>query len=263
VATCVVPPERVDARRGATTLRIGDAVLEFVGETLKEQARVVGGGHEIAWDVCLQPLAPPVVHFPFRRLYESGFPRKKVLTPIPRGRLAGWIELDGVRHVLDGWDGLHGHNWGREHALRYAYGNGVFTDGAYVDGFTAKVRLGRVISPWLSLVVVRLPDGRELAFNHPMRWTSGRPLIEDERWELDLPGPHGTRAHLSVSTELPDMVGLRYRYPDGRTGYCLNTKFARGRLRVEDHGRVLYEGTSEHCELETFGPTQIGGITFH
>jgi hypothetical protein len=42
VASCVVPRERVDARRGATTVRIGDAVLELAGETLTEQARVAG-----------------------------------------------------------------------------------------------------------------------------------------------------------------------------------------------------------------------------
>ena len=41
------------------------------------------------------------------------------------------------------------------------------------------------------------------------------------------------------------MVGSRYRYPDGRTGYCLNTKFAQGHLRVEEHSRVVYEGSSD------------------
>jgi hypothetical protein len=48
------------------------------------------------------------------------------------------------------------------------------------------------------------------------------------------------------------MVVLRYRNSDGRVGLCSNTKFGRGQLRVEQRGHVLYEGTSERCEVETF-----------
>jgi hypothetical protein len=66
-----------------------------------------------------------------------------------------------------------------------------------------------------------------------------------------------------MTTQPRDMVGPRYRYPDGRTGYCLNTKFAQGHLRVEEHSRVVYEGSSDQCELETFGPTPADGITYH
>jgi hypothetical protein len=255
VAQRVLPREGVEVRAGATMLRLGDAVLEHGRDALVERAQITGGDHQIAWDVRLEPMAPPVVHFPSRRLYEGGFPRKKILTPIPRGRLDGWIEIDGNHHVLDGWEGLHGHNWGREHAPRYAYGNGVFADGAYVDGFSARVGLGPVSSPWLSMLVVRLPDGRELPFNRPARWLSGHPLVDDERWELDLPGQGGARLRLAMTALRSDMVVLSYRNPDGQVGLCANTKFARGHLRVEERGRLVYEGSSERCELETFAAT--------
>ncbi|HET7036840.1 MAG TPA: hypothetical protein VFI42_14240 [Thermomicrobiaceae bacterium] len=258
----LLPREAVDARRGALSLRLGDATLELRGDALVEQAQVTGGGHRLAWDVRLEPTAPPAILFPARRLYEGGFPKKKVLTPIPRGRLDGWIEVDGERHALAGWEGLHGHNWGREHAFRYAYGNGLFTGGAYLDGFSAKLKLGPMTSPWLSLLLVRLPDGRELSFNRPARWLAGRPRAGDLRWQLDLPGPGGTRARLAMSADAADAVGLRYPYPDGRNGYCLNTKFGRGTLRVEERGRVLYQGDSGRCELETFGPRPVAGIEY-
>lgn len=260
VAVQVLPREAVQVRRGDHALRLGDAALELRPDTLTEHARVAGAGHTLAWDVRLRQEAPPVVLFPSAWMYEGGFPRKKVLTPIPRGRLDGWIEVDGERHALDGWEGLHGHNWGNEHAFRYAYGNGLFPDGAYVDGFSTRLQMGPVITPWLSMLVVRLPDGREFRFNRPGRWLAGRPRTDVLRWELDLPGSRGTRARLAMSARTEDAVCLCYRYPDGRHGFCVNTKFGRGTLRVQEHGRILYEGVSDRCELETFGPRPTAGI---
>jgi hypothetical protein len=263
VAGCVVPANEVKARFGETAVRIRGAMLELGPEVVTEQADVHSGGHHLTWEVRLHPLAKSVVHYPFPWLYTAPFPRKKVLTPIPRGRLEGWIEVDGILHRLDGWEGLHGHNWGREHALRYAYGNGGFDGGAYLDGFTAQLQLGRRTSPWLSMLVVRLPDGRELQFNHPLRWAQGKSAVEHDRWTLDVSGPVGTRAQLSMETKVADMVGLRYRYPDGRVGWCLNTKFAIGRLRIEERGSLLYEGDADSCELETFGPSPRADIDYN
>lgn len=268
VAQQIVPRSDVAAPHGATTLRLGDAAIAVGGEQLTAQAQVQDTAHTIAWDVQLIPApeasgSTPVVHYPHRWLYERPFPKKKVCTPIPRGSLRGWITVDGERHSLDGWDGLHGHNWGSEHAYRYAYGNGLFPDGAFFDGFTARIAVGPLRSPWVSLLVVRLPDGRELPFNQPIRWLSGAPSVGTQHWTVDLPGAHDTRARITVETSLADMVGLRYRYPDGRIGCCLNTKFAQGTLRVEQRGHVLYDGVSERCELETFGPTPPSGVAFH
>ncbi len=262
VAGQELPGELIDARHGGQQLRIGEAQLELRDDLLTERARVIDRDHTLAWDIELRADAAPAVLYPARWMYEGGFPKKKVVTPIPHGRLHGWIEVDGERHLLEGWDGFHGHNWGREHAHRYAYGNGLFPDGAYVDGFTARLKLGRLVSPFLSLLMVRLPDGRELAFNRPARWLGGHPLVEDLHWEIDLPGQDGTRAWLALCAEVEDAVGLRYRYPDGRIGFCVNTKFGLGTLRVEQRGQVLYEGTCDRCELETFGPIASPGALF-
>ena len=238
---------------------MGGAQLRIDRSGLEESADLGA----MKWRVQLTPSSRGVALLPWRWMYTAGFPKKKLFTPIPTGALDGFVEVAGVRHEIAGWRGLHGHNWGTEHAHRYAYGNAAFSDGAYVDGFTARIKLGPVLSPWLSCLVVRLPDGRELRFDHPLRWISGSPSVQPTRWALDLRGPGGTRATLEASCSAEDMVGLVYRYPDGRTGYCLNTKFARLALRVLQRRQTLYEGTTDSAELETFGPAAVGGFEFH
>lgn len=262
VVTEIIPRPLVVAHQGEPHIQLGNAVLEWHGDTLTERASVSDGGHRMAWDVRLAPQAPPAILYPSRWMYDRGFPKKKLVTPIPQGRLEGWVEVDGTRHEVDGWEGLHGHNWGREHAFRYAYGNGIFPDGVYVEGFSARLKMGPVVTPFLSLMLVRLPGDRTLLFNEPARWLSGRPKVDDLRWDISIPGSSGTRVRLMMSADASDAVGLRYRYPDGRTGFCINTKFARGKLRVEEHGRILYEAVSEKCELETFRPRESNTIIY-
>lgn len=230
----------VAASKGALSVELGTAALAFSESGLAEHA----SAGALSWEAALAASAPPVVFLP-RRLYGAPFPRKKILTPVPVGSLSGWIDVEGERHSLDGWSGFHGHNWGREHAHSYAYGNALFPDGGFVDGFSARVRIGPALSPALSRLVVRLPSGEEL------RLRRGHCSWSDHGWALTASG-RGGQAELTMAAPAADFVRLEYRQPDGRTGACLNTKFARAVLRVLRGGREVYSAVSEKAELETF-----------
>jgi hypothetical protein len=232
----------------AGRVRIGAGELRLSGGRLEERA----AAGALAWEVGLLPEADPIVHLPWPRLYTGGFPKKKIVTPVPLGRLEGWIGVEGRREPVDGWRGLFGHNWGREHARAYAYGNAAFTDGALFDGFSARVALGPVSSPPVSIAVLRLPSGEELRFDAARRWLSGSPRWGAHHWRLSLPGARGTLLKLSMEAPERDFVELVYCQPGGGTGLCLNTKFARCAVRAERGARVLYDGETESAELETF-----------
>lgn len=224
-----------------------------------------GEGHTLAWALRLSEPAAPLVHFPHPRLYTAPFPKKKILTPAPSLRFDGTLRLDGREITIDGWRGLRGHNWGREHAYAYAYGNcSVWEDGdgeLLLDAFTAKIRLGPVKSPWLSLAVGR-SRGAPLDWNDLRMWFQRRSRVEFPRWTLELEGRDRTLV-TRWEANPADLAGLRYFHPDGRVSYCYNTKFARLDMVVRGRGGVQTSARSRSAELEFLYPEPLPGIPLH
>jgi hypothetical protein len=233
----LAPGPRIDA--GLVSLSPGRASGELGG---------------VRWDLALEGGGPPLQHLGWRRLYELGFPKKKILTPAPGLRLNGEVRLDGQPVRVDRWVGLRGHNWGRAHAHSYAYGNcNLWDDGVEraVDGFTARILLAGRPSPPLSCLCVRAPEGdRELT--RPRHWLH-HGHIAPTLWHLRRP-----HTHLVMRCSPQDMVGLRYNQPAGGEQYCYNTKFAQVSLRLDD--RLV---GSSSGELETFFPTPLPEIPLH
>ena len=94
------------------------------------------------WSLRLSSSDAPLLHFPWDWMYTASFPKKKAVTPAPHLRFDGEIRIGALAIPVTGWEGLRGHNWGREHAWTYAYGNcHLWSDGARrtIDGFSAKM----------------------------------------------------------------------------------------------------------------------------
>ena len=239
-----------EPRLGEAAVEIDGCRLALADGVLRESARLAG----MAWEVRLVPLAEPIVHLPSARLYSGELPRKKIVTPVPLGRLDGWFKMGSERVSLDGWRGFFGRNWGREHARTYAYGNAAFPDGALLDGFSARLRMGPLVLPPVSIAVLRT-GGSEYRFDRPRQWLSGRPTWNDHSWNLELPGSGGHRLRLAMEAPERDFVRLVYRQPAGGEALCFNTKFACCRLSLTRAGKVLYEGETGSAELETLRPS--------
>ncbi len=226
--------------------------------------RAVGEIAGLRWNLAMSGGLPPLHHLPHDWMYRAGFPKKKILTPAPNLVFDGAFEAGGRAWRVEGWRGLRGHNWGTEHAHAYAYGNcNLWDDGdprRTVDGFTARIRLGPLRSPWLSALLVRRPDRDRTGIG---RWLGagavepGEPRDPGEalRWTV---GWKGVR--LAMRAPPSAFAGLRYAHPDGRESCCYNTKFAEVRLEVDGAGGPW---TSRAGELEILLPGPLPGLPLH
>ena len=208
---------------------------------------------DVRWKLRLSRSDSVLFHFPWDWMYRAAFPKKKAITPAPHLQFDGEIHIAGKTIQVRNWHGLRGHNWGKEHAWTYAYGNcHLWNDGERrtVDGFSAKINLGAGFkSPWLSSAVARNPGAN---LNTPSHWFNTVQL-EPTRWELQ-----GRGYTLRMSARPDQLIGLRYTHPNGTESYCYNTKFASVSWQLCEA-----EHTSSMGEFETLFPNPVPGIVVH
>ena len=214
-------------------VRIGQA--ELSGRALVGSAE--SRGHRLAWQLAWASDEPPLLLLP-REMYARGFPRAKAVVAAPQAVYDGWLDLDGARIEIEGWRGSQNHNWGSRHTDRYAWGQVAGFDGApeaFLECSTARVRLGPLWTPWLTLVVLRVGD-RELAINGLVRAARARARIDGFRWTFDT---RDAKLRMRGRIEAPAsaFVGLRYANPPGGEKLCLNSKLASCELVLEETGR--------------------------
>ncbi len=191
------------------------------------------------------PVAAPLSIFPFEALVRGPFPRSKLLTPLPALRVSGALELPGETVTLDGWAGMQGHNWGKEHAFEYAWGQCLFPEAdAMVEGFTGRIRLAGRTSPRISALVVRR-GARSYRFDALFDVWRQAATLTTERWALRLRGRDG-EAELTMDAAGRPMVCLGYWNPDGALSYCFNSKLSRVSLTVRPSDGAAFTCESAH-----------------
>jgi hypothetical protein len=207
--------------------------------------------HRIGWKLRFDGPAEPILPFFSEAMYQAPIPKSKLVSPLPDARFSGEVVIDGVAWNLDGWRGMQGHNWGRGHADLYAWChvNQWEEDPSFVlEGFSAQVRIGPVLTPLTTIVCVR-SGGVAYDFNRPLELFRSTGDVALRRWEFSA---SSRRAHVegSVEARTEDMVGLYYPNPDGPMTYCLNSKLARARVRFEAAGQPPVTLTSRAAALE-------------
>ncbi|MEI8084451.1 MAG: hypothetical protein WCI74_21635, partial [Actinomycetes bacterium] len=178
-----------------------------------------------------------------------GFPRSKPLTPYPYLQFTGEI-THGDRTVdLTGWYGMQGHNWGKEHAFEYVWGQSLFVDGsgephAMVEAFTARVKVGGQLLPAMSSMVVRRGD-ETLRFDGLFDFWRQKTETRDLAWALRLSGSGG-QAQIIMRARPEEVACLGYEEPDHSIAYCMNSKLAHVELRVNPRNGDAFTCVSEH-----------------
>lgn len=100
---------------------------------------------DTAWDLRWERQADPLPYLPAAWLYDRAFPRSQGVALVPDALVSG--TYDGVE--LDGWRGMVGHNWGRDHAEQWCWLHAALPTG-WVDLVLVRVRIGRLLTPWTS-----------------------------------------------------------------------------------------------------------------
>lgn len=184
-------------------------------------------------------------------MYRGKFPSSKLVTPFPDTRFSGFYKVDGREVRVDGWRGMQGHNWGKKHAELYGWGHVNQWDGGenvMLEGVTARVKMGPVLVPPLTIVCV-WHEGARYEFNAVKNLMQNKGSVAQRSWKFEAQTRRAkVRGELSATTD--DMVGLYYENPDGDMTYCLNSKIARAWLRLEPASGPPLEVTSRAAALE-------------
>ncbi len=237
------------AELGALGLDLSVGALRWTPGRLVGQ--VEGDRHTLGFDLHYADPGPALAPLPHPRLYAGPFPSSKFVSPAPDARFTGSYRIDGTVVEVAGWRGMQGHNWGRRHAHRYAWGHcNQFDDhdDLWFEGVTAQVKLGPAVSPPLTVLCVSHRGVRHL-FNRVRDLVRARGRFDARAWHFE--AQSGTaRLEGELTATAADMAGLRYDNPSGPPTFCLNSKIATGRLRLTVRGRAPFEAHTRAAALE-------------
>lgn len=240
---------------------VSDAPRVRVGASGFEEGRTWGrledaDGGVFSWDLRYDPASRPLVPYPWGWMYRARLPKTKTVTPHPDLRMDGEVALPEETWSFATAPAMQGHNWGTEHAHRYAWVHAnAFEelDHAVFEGFSARLKIGPWVTPSISGGFLLLPDGTRHAFNDLVGMVRTEAAVEDAAYTFTyLNRTH--RLEGEVRTTPERMAGLYYRNPDGAVHHCLNSKISDLTLRLTDRsGREeLHLTCPGAAALETF-----------
>ena len=223
-------------------VRIGESVLH--GGSLQGEA--TSSGHRLAWQLSYTGDQPPLLLLP-EAYYARGFPKAKALVGTPNAVYQGTLHVDKQLVEINGWTGSQNHNWGSRHTDLYAWGQVAGFDDApdaFLELSTARVKIGPLWIPWMTLAVLRL-EGEQYALNSMTQALRAYGRFEYFTWRFDTRTPQ-VRLSGEISAPPEWFVGLRYDNPPGGYKTCLNTKLARCELALERPGQPRRRLLAQH-----------------
>ena len=229
----VFPIKACQFSQSGLEVRIGEAVLtegHLAG-------RAGSGAQTLQWDLRYGGPQPPLLLLP-RSFYERGFPKAKALVGTPNAAFDGVVIVNGETIHVERWIGSQNHNWGQKHTDSYAWGQVAGFDDApdtFLECSTARLRLGPLWSPPLTVVVLRMQD-REIRLNSLVQAFRAQGDFDFPSWRIDS-GNSQARVSIHIHAPKSAFVALTYDNPPGGTKTCLNTKLAACELVLEQAGR--------------------------
>jgi hypothetical protein len=213
----------------------------------------------ISWNLKLNPSNKSYYHFSNDWFYHGFFPKKKILTKDIHLEYSGTIETPHLK--LEGsFIGMNGHNWGTEHAYKYAYGNCNQFDNcqeSYFDGFSGKITLmkGVIKSPYLSCCSLKT-KGKWYHFNNILKSYQHKVSeVSEKKWKVTfISQEHILEIDIDGSNQV--WADLSYDHPSRKVSTVHNTKYAHGTLTLKKatNNEIITTLTSHYFELESLIP---------
>lgn len=219
---CEFAAETMDVRIGQS--RLGQRALNGRAEL---------GDNRISWSLSHEGGTEALLFLP-ENLYQASLPKAKSVVSRPLVTFQGELHVNGERHDISGWRGSENHNWGSKHTDQYAWGQVAGFEGrpdAFLECITARVRIGPVPSPWLTIACLKLGD-ETLCFNRIGTALKARGRYEFFDWQWrTAAGGDTLEAHINAPRE--HFAALTYYNPPGGAKTCLNSKIARCELSLQ------------------------------
>ena len=196
-----------------------------------------GRFEDAEYDIAFAGDAAELQHLPRGWMYRAPLPKTKLESPQPEITLSGRVRAGDAEMSVDGWLGTIGHNWGSQHAHRWIYLHGTaFADvpGAWLDLAIGRVKLGRLLTPWVANGILHV-NGERLRLGGPL----GRPQVDEDalRCDFDLRGK-GLGLKGSVHSPRAATVVFRYADPDGHEHHTAHCSLAAMDLVLTRDGQV-------------------------
>ena len=218
-------------------------------------------GRSIAWNLAYTSPEPHLLLLP-RDRYNSGFPKAKALVGSPNAAYTGSLQINGEAIAVDHWIGSQNHNWGARHTDHYAWGQVAGFDNvpdAFLELSTARVRLGPIYTPFLTLAVLRV-HGRELRLNNVVGAAFATGRFDYFDWNFAR-SSGDDRIEGRIHAPREAFVALRYDDPPGGSKTCLNTKLASCELKVFLDGGEHILQTRNRAAFEILTDDVSHGLT--
>ncbi len=208
-------------------------ILENAVYNSGARGQVSSGGNRIRWDLQFIHNEESFRLYP-ALFYHTPFPKTKLISPNWSIQPYGELQInDRTIPVIESW-GTQTHLWGSQHADRWAWAHcNTFEaePGAVFEALTAQVKLGgRRLRP-LTMMALRLADGKTLKFNRMIHWVMSRSEYSLEQWTLS-----GHRGHwllkVSIKSLPAEMMGVTYTDTDGSKLYCYHGESADFQLEL-------------------------------
>jgi hypothetical protein len=189
-----------------------------------------------AWELDFEPGPAAFDHLPYSFMYRAPVPRTKFRSPYPDTRFSGSVTVDGQRFELDSWPGMIGHDWGAEHAERWAWiqANEFRQGEACFDAALGRIKVGPFTTPWIGNALLRV-DGTEHRLGGLDRIRSTR--VDERPTACDF-RLAGRRISVSgrIRGEPREFVAWIYADPKGPEHNTLNCSISDLELIIERDG---------------------------
>jgi hypothetical protein len=255
------PPRAAKSAYAFEELAANEDLFVAVGSNRLEPAcasgKITTDRLSASWRLEFDQTSPPLHHLPRRWMYERSFPRTKLESPYPMSTFSGELEVDGQSMTLDGWPGMVGHNWGREHAKEWVWLSGLGFDAdpqAFIDVALARVRVGPVTLPWIATGWAFF-KGAYHRLGGPGQIRSTRINPGANQCDFSLSGP-GVTARGTCSAPLGDFAGWIYSSPDGSARCVSNCSAAAMNLELDRSEAAPVTLTTQHGAAYELGLSQ-------